>query len=92
MNRQALQEELTVQEVILDSLQDETIEDVEAQRDEARAEIVRLKRALRALPKTSHRDEGMRPRPPKCAYNVKLLDAVTSLLLGSGADSDLMQY
>ncbi|KAL6820984.1 SNF2 family N-terminal domain-containing protein [Trichoderma sp. SZMC 28015] len=52
MNRQALEEELTVQEVILDSLQDEAGEDAEVQRDEARREIVRLKRMLRDLSKT----------------------------------------
>lgn len=52
MNWQALQEELTVQEVILDSLHGETFEGVEAERDEARAEISRLKRALTALSKT----------------------------------------
>ncbi|UKZ82382.1 hypothetical protein TrVFT333_010170 [Trichoderma virens FT-333] len=59
MNRQALEEELTVQEVILDSLRDETAEDVEVQRDEARREIVRLKRALRSLSKgAGGADEG----------------------------------
>ncbi|KAL6826187.1 SNF2 family N-terminal domain-containing protein [Trichoderma camerunense] len=52
MNRQALEEELTVQEVILDSLQDEAGEDAEVQRDEARREIVRLKRMLRTLSMT----------------------------------------
>ncbi|KAL7930474.1 SNF2 family N-terminal domain-containing protein [Trichoderma chlorosporum] len=56
MNRQELEEELTVQEVILDSLQDETADDVEVQRDEARREISRLKRLLRALSKPA--DEG----------------------------------
>ncbi|PTB50251.1 hypothetical protein M431DRAFT_512453 [Trichoderma harzianum CBS 226.95] len=53
MNRQALEEELTVQEVILDSLQDEAGEDAEVQRDEARREIVRLKRMLRTLSMTA---------------------------------------
>jgi hypothetical protein len=57
MNWQALQEELTVQEVILDSLQSETFEGVEQDRDEARAEISRLKRALKALSKT--KNDGM---------------------------------
>lgn len=59
MNCQELQEELTVQEVILDSLQGETFEGVEQDRDEARAEISRLKRALTALSKAKKDEEGM---------------------------------
>lgn len=58
MNCQELQEELTVQEVILDSLQGETFEGVEQDRDEARAEISRLKRALKALSKAKKDGQG----------------------------------
>ncbi|KAH6605183.1 hypothetical protein Trco_006890 [Trichoderma cornu-damae] len=61
MDWEALQEELTVQEVILDSLQGEAFEGVERERDEARAEIQKLKRALKALEKANHGDDGMRP-------------------------------
>ncbi|KAL7972595.1 hypothetical protein HDV63DRAFT_293508 [Trichoderma sp. SZMC 28014] len=58
MNCQELQEELTVQEVILDSLQGETFEGVELDREEARAEISRLKRALKALRKVKKDEQG----------------------------------
>jgi hypothetical protein len=59
MNREALREELMIQEVILESLQGETFDDAEEQREDAKKEISRLKRALRALPKTTSGDEGM---------------------------------
>ncbi|PNP48956.1 hypothetical protein TGAMA5MH_00115 [Trichoderma gamsii] len=58
MNCQELQEELTVQEVILDSLQGETFEGVEQDREEAQAEISRLKRALQALRKAKKDEQG----------------------------------
>ncbi|KAL9468685.1 hypothetical protein ACSS6W_010379 [Trichoderma asperelloides] len=65
MNCQELQEELTVQEVILDSLQGETFEGVEQDRDEARAEISRLKRALTALSKAKKDEEDGRSVTPQ---------------------------
>ncbi|KAL6697558.1 SNF2 family N-terminal domain-containing protein [Trichoderma pleuroticola] len=70
MNRQVLEEELTVQEVILDSLQDEAGEDAEVQRDEARREIVRLKRMLRTLSttKTAGGDAGQGTSGPRAAH------------------------
>jgi hypothetical protein len=58
MNCQELQEELTVQEVILDSLQGETFEGVEQDREEAQTEISRLKRALTALRKAKKDEQG----------------------------------
>lgn len=58
MNCQELQEELTVQEVILDSLQGETFEGVEQDREEARVEISRLKMALKALSKAQKGEQG----------------------------------
>ncbi|KAL7823385.1 SNF2 family N-terminal domain-containing protein [Trichoderma gracile] len=57
-NREALREELMIQEVILESLQGETFDDAEEQREDARKEISRLKRALKALPKIASGDEG----------------------------------
>ncbi|PTB74330.1 hypothetical protein M440DRAFT_1403688 [Trichoderma longibrachiatum ATCC 18648] len=56
--REALREELMVQEVILESLQGETFDDAEQQREDAKREISRLKRALKALPKMTSADEG----------------------------------
>lgn len=58
--REALREELMVQEVILESLQGETFDDAEQQREDAKREISRLKRALKALPKMTSADEGMK--------------------------------
>lgn len=59
MNREALRDELMIQEVILESLQGESFDDAEEQREDARKEISRLKRALKALPRSpSGGDEG----------------------------------
>lgn len=53
-----------MQEVILDSLQGETFEGVEQDREEARVEIARLKRALKALRKAKKDEQGMNKIPP----------------------------
>ena len=69
MNREALREELMIQEVILASLQGETFDDAEEQREDARKEISRLKRALKALPRSSSGDEGTnQPLIPPLKY------------------------
>ncbi|KAL7925885.1 hypothetical protein ACQKWADRAFT_203632 [Trichoderma austrokoningii] len=65
MNCQELQEELTVQEVILDSLQGETFEGVEQDREEARVEISRLKKALKALRKAQKDEQDDRGATPQ---------------------------
>ncbi|KAL7948399.1 SNF2 family N-terminal domain-containing protein [Trichoderma barbatum] len=73
--RETLEEELTVQEVILDSLRDETADDVEEQRDEARREIVKLKRALRDLSKSA---DGVDEGGPRAAHQSWASQAPTS--------------
>ncbi|KJZ72565.1 hypothetical protein HIM_08089 [Hirsutella minnesotensis 3608] len=60
-DREALTDELTVQEVILESLQDETFEGVEEERDEARREIVRLKKLLTQTLPTQPSRESTQP-------------------------------
>lgn len=72
MNCQELQEELTVQEVILDSLQGETFEGVELDREEARAEISRLKRALKALRKVKKDEQGTEREEKKSSLHFAL--------------------
>lgn len=56
MDVAALTEELTIQKVILDSLQNETFEGVEEERFEIRQEIDRLKKLLRFTKPRDHAD------------------------------------
>lgn len=56
MDVAALTEELTIQKVILDSLQNETFEGVEEERFEIRQEIDRLKKLLRLAKPRDHAD------------------------------------
>lgn len=73
MNCQELQEELTVQEVILDSLQGETFEGVEQDREEAQAEISRLKRALKALRKAKKDEQGTKQEKKVITFHLVFL-------------------
>ncbi|KAH8677143.1 SNF2 family N-terminal domain-containing protein [Ilyonectria robusta] len=61
MDVAALTEELTIQKVILDSLQNETFEGVEEERFEIRQEIDRLKKLLRFTKPRDHADEPTLP-------------------------------
>lgn len=79
MNCQELQEELTVQEVILDSLQGETFEGVEQDREEAQAEISRLKRALKALRKAKKDEQGTKQEKKSLLFTLSFF--FTSILL-----------
>ncbi|KAF4976216.1 hypothetical protein FZEAL_7079 [Fusarium zealandicum] len=58
MSVEELNEELTIQNVILDSLQDQTYEGVEEMREDARHEIDRLKKRMHSLKQKKH------PSPP----------------------------
>lgn len=86
MNCQELQEELTVQEVILDSLQGETFEGVEQDREEAQAEISRLKRALQALRKAKKDEQGTKGKNryslPYLSFYLYLATACSQWLIG----------
>lgn len=54
--REALADDLVIQEVILASLQAESFDGVERERDEARREIARLKTLLAQQPRSPHDD------------------------------------
>lgn len=62
MSVDEINEELTIQKVILDSLVDQDLETVEDMREDAHQEIARLKRLLHAAKKKEQQEEQSTPR------------------------------
>ena len=58
MDVDALTEEVTIQQVILDSLESESFAGVEEEREEAQKEIGRLKRLLKAARRRQAAESG----------------------------------
>ena len=77
----ALTEELTIQQVILDSLRNEHFDNIEEERREARLEIERIKALLDKAQRDARHTNHGEPPPSHFSYPLRTLSRYLVLLL-----------